>query len=144
MQLRSETARAAASRFISSLCKCLCNQSQICDGDQDAWPITLGYGIPYGLICSFTLPAVLKSVSGIGGFRESSLQKIFGADLGTAAGTLKSFMTGLGVSVRLQDYGVPDREWTGLVDSAFAGERGRNFVGEKSRFYAAAESLGVV
>lgn len=109
-----------------------------------SYPITLGYGVPHGLACSFTLPAVLGSVSGIGGFREESLQRIFGEDLEAGAERLKGFMQQLGVSVRLQDYGVPDGDWEELVEAAFAGERGRNFVGEKSRFYAAAESLGVV
>ncbi len=109
-----------------------------------SYPITLGYGVPHGIACSFTLPVVLESVAGIAGFRGAALRAIFGDDLATAAKSLKDFLSNLGVAVRVEELGVPIEEWDQIVDAAFVGERGRNFVGEKSRFHAAAKSLELV
>ncbi len=109
-----------------------------------SYPITLGYGVQHGIACSFTLPVILKSVVGIGGFREASLHAIFGDDLSAASESLKRFLSTLGVPVRLEAHGVPVETWSEIVDAAFAGERGRNFVGDKSCFHAAAKSLQLV
>ncbi|MHA1572030.1 MAG: iron-containing alcohol dehydrogenase PsrA [Alphaproteobacteria bacterium] len=109
-----------------------------------SYPITLGYGVPHGIACSFTLPVVLASVAGIGGFRGAALHEIFGDDLAAAAKSLKDLLSNLGVAQRVDELGVPVEEWHRIVDAAFVGERGRNFVGEKSRFHAAAKSLALV
>ena len=109
-----------------------------------SYPITLGYGVPHGIACSFTLPAVLESVAGITGFRGAALHAIFGDDLAAAAKSLKDFLSDLGIAVRVEEYGVPIEAWDQIVDAAFAGERGRNFVGDKPRFRAAAKSLALV
>lgn len=109
-----------------------------------SYSLTLGYGVDHGIACSFTLPVVLRSVTGIGGFRETALRAIFGDDLPAAAEAMRRFLSDLGVPVRLADFGVPLEQWDEMVDAAFAGERGQNFVGEKTRFTAAAKSLGLV
>lgn len=108
-----------------------------------SYPMTLSYGVPHGIACSFTLPAVLMSVSGIGGTRGAALQSIFGDDLAVGAKSLRGFLSNLGVAVRVEEYGVTDEKWDEIVDAAFVGERGRNFVGKQSRFQAAARSLGL-
>ena len=109
-----------------------------------SYPLTLGYGVEHGIACSITLPAILRSVDGIGGFRESSLRAIFAADLPTAGETMRQFLSDIGVPVHLTAYGVSLEDWEGIVDAGFAGERGRNFIGERERFDAAARHLGLV
>jgi alcohol dehydrogenase len=103
-----------------------------------SYPITLGWGVQHGIACSFTLPTVLRSVIGTGGFREASLKEIFGPDLERGAKDLEAFLINLGIGTQFSDHGVPSDRWPGIVDQAFAGERGRNFIGNKERFLAAA------
>lgn len=109
-----------------------------------SYPLTLGYGVEHGIACSITLPTVLRSVAGIGGFREDSLRAIFGTDLPAAAETLRQFLHDLEIPVRLADYGVSVEDWEDIVEAGFAGERGQNFIGERDRFDAAARHLGFV
>ena len=100
-----------------------------------SYPITLGYGIQHGIACSFTLPVILQSVIGIGGFRESSLKQIFGADLEKGAEGLKKFLTNIGIHQRFSDYGISTDSCRTIIDDAFAGERGKNFIGTKKSFF---------
>ncbi|MCZ4353229.1 phosphonoacetaldehyde reductase [Roseovarius aestuarii] len=109
-----------------------------------SYPMTLGWHVQHGIACSFTLPVVLESVKGIGGFREDSLKDIFGPDLGAGAQQLTAFLAELGVGHRMNDHGVPSTAFRMIVDEAFAGERGRNFVGQKENFLNAANRLGVI
>ncbi len=109
-----------------------------------SYPLTLRYGVEHGIACSVTLPAILRSVAGIGGFREAALQSIFGADLPTAAEALRRFLCDLDLPVQLAVYGVSAKDWEDIVDAGFAGERGRNFLGERQRFDAAARHLELV
>lgn len=103
-----------------------------------SYPITLGWGIQHGIACSFTLPTVLRSVIGVGGFREAGLKQIFGPDLEKGANDLDHFLTKLGIGTQFSDHGIPPDRWPAIIDEAFAGERGRNFIGNKERFLAAA------
>ena len=41
------------------------------------------------------------------------------------------------MSVDPADHGVAEQEWRGIVERAFSGERGRNFIGTRVRFKAA-------
>lgn len=100
-----------------------------------SYPMTLEYEVPHGIACSFTLPAILRSVGGVGGFREASLRDIFDRDLLSASEWFSHFLTDIGVRIDPSKYGVPPAEWKRIVDDAFDGERGRNFVGDKTRFY---------
>jgi hypothetical protein len=43
----------------------------------------------------------------------------------------------LGVSTSPQSYGVTAAEWLSLVDDAFGGDRGRNFIGSKEKLLSA-------
>ena len=102
-----------------------------------SYPLTLGWGVQHGIACSFTLPLILRSLVGLGGFRRSGLEEIFGEDLSKGADDLEAFINGLGVSTHFADYGVPADRWQTIVESAFAGERGRNFIGTIENFLAA-------
>ena len=72
-----------------------------------SYPITLRWGVQHGIACSFTLPTVLQSVIGTGGFREASLKEIFGQDLDKGADDLTAFLGQLGVSHRFADHKIP-------------------------------------
>ena len=100
-----------------------------------SYPLTLDYDVPHGIACSFTLPAILRSVGGIGGFREATLRNIFGRELLSASEWFSHFLADLGVRTDPSKYGVRPNEWKRIVEDAFEGERGRNFVGDKTRFY---------
>ncbi|MGR3290009.1 MAG: iron-containing alcohol dehydrogenase PsrA [Paracoccaceae bacterium] len=109
-----------------------------------SYPVTLGWGVQHGIACSFTLPTILQSVIGTGGFREASLKDIFGSDLEKGADDLTEFLANLGVSDRFADHKVPAESVRAIIDEAFAGERGRNFVGTKESFLKTANQRGVL
>ncbi len=109
-----------------------------------SYPITLGWGVQHGIACSFTLPTVLSSVIGMGGFREAALKEIFGDDLEAGSVELTRFLNRLDVGTRFADHGVPAEKCVAIVDEAFAGERGKNFVGSKENFLAAATRQDVI
>ena len=98
-----------------------------------SYPITIKYNIPHGLACSFSLPMVLASVIGEDAQCDQNLRRIFGDDLNSAVAKLKNFLNGLGVSTEASSYGVKREEWKELLSEAFAGERGRNFIGTFER-----------
>ncbi len=102
-----------------------------------SYPITLRYGVPHGLACSFTLPMLLRAVIGHDVECDEGLHRIFGPDLGDGVARLTHFMTDLGVSTAAGDYGVPRQVFRDLIAEAFAGERGRNFIGRADRVLAA-------
>jgi alcohol dehydrogenase len=109
-----------------------------------SYPITLKWGVQHGIACSFTLPTVLQSVIGTGGFREASLKEIFGQDLDKGADDLTAFLGQLGVSHRFADHKIPAESFRPIIDEAFAGERGKNFIGSKESFLEAADKRGVI
>lgn len=105
-----------------------------------SYPITLRHGVPHGIACSFSLPMVLRSVQGVGGLCEDGLKQIFGADLARAADNLEDFMGMLGVSCDPASYKVEQREWQLLIEDAFEGERGKNFIGSRDRLIEASQA----
>jgi alcohol dehydrogenase len=109
-----------------------------------SYPITLGWQVQHGIACSFTLPTVLRSVEGIGGFREAALKDIFGNDLSQGSDDLTDLLSNLGIGSHFTDHGVPHNSCAEIIDEAFAGERGKNFVGSKESFLEAANKTGVL
>ena len=109
-----------------------------------SYPITLGWGVPHGIACSFTLPTILKSVIGIGGFREESLKEIFGDNLTKAADNLKIYLERFNIGTTFLELGIPHEKSKKIVDEAFIGERGLNFIGSKENFLKAADSFGLL
>ncbi len=109
-----------------------------------SYPITLGWDVPHGIACSFTLPTVLRSVVGTGGFREAALKAVFGGDLEAGADALEASLNALGVGTHFSDYGIPAERCHAIIDEAFAGERGKNFIGTKARFVDIATARNVI
>ena len=100
--------------------------------------LTLHHGTVHGIACSFSLPAVMRSVIGHDPACDAALKRIFGADLHAGADTLEAFLKGLGLSTRATDYGVTSADWRAAIDDALLGERGRNFIGSREAVLAAA------
>lgn len=98
-----------------------------------SYPITLKHGVPHGLACSFSLPLVMRCAIGADPDCDQTLARIFGADLDAGAARLTAFLERLGVSPDPTAYGLADDEFAALIDQAFAGERGKNFIGRHER-----------
>ena len=109
-----------------------------------SYPVTLHYGVAHGIACSFTLPAILASVSSLGGFREDALKAIFGDDLTTGAEALATQLREMGVELRFRDYGAGENATAEIIDAAFLGQRGKNFIGRKEAFLAAARNVSLI
>ena len=108
-----------------------------------SYPITLQYDLPHGLACSFSLPMLVRAVVGSDIECDAGLSRIFGGDLSAGAARLADFLADLGVSVSAEDHGVPREVFRSLIAAAFAGERGRNFIGSEDRVLAAEEQQWV-
>jgi alcohol dehydrogenase len=98
-----------------------------------SYPITLRRNVPHGIACSFCLPDVMEAALGVDPDCDAALAEIFG-DLRLAPAKLHAFLTGLGVAGEPASYGMDARQWRAVVEEAFDGPRGRNFIGLPSRF----------
>ncbi len=136
VELRSAMARASLSAGLAF------SNTKTAIAHSLSYPITLKYNIQHGIACSFSLPIVIESVIGIGGLCEASLNAIFDGDLPAAVKKVSYLLHSLGVSTSPADHGVENAAWQTLVDGAFDGERGKNFIGSKSNFLQAAKALG--
>ena len=101
-----------------------------------SYPITLRHGVPHGIACSFSLPMIIRSVAGEGGICAEGLNAIFGSDASGAADQVTAVLNSLGVVTDHRHYGIGDTEWRELLDLAFDGERGQNFIGERENLLA--------
>ena len=108
-----------------------------------SYPITLKYGIQHGIACSFTLPIVTRSMIGVDKIAEERLQLIFDDNLENSSLKLSEFMRSLEVPLNLNEINVPIQEWNNIVDDAFLGERGKNFIGNKDAFISSAKLMGL-
>ncbi len=136
VELRSRMARAAMFAGLAF------SNTKTAIAHSLSYPITLNHNVPHGIACSFSLPIVIEAVRGSGGICEEALGRIFDGDLGRAVMIVSGLLHSLDVSTLPADHGVADAEWAGLVDGAFDGERGKNFIGSKDSFLKAAEALG--
>lgn len=107
-----------------------------------SYPITLRHKVPHGIACSFSLPMVIEAVNGTGGLCEESLRRIFDGDLDGAAGRLRDVLSQLGISTDPTSHGLSADEWSEIVANAMDGERGKNFIGDKTRFMTVAAEYG--
>lgn len=107
-----------------------------------SYPITLGRQIPHGIACSFCLPEVMAAAIGADTACDAALDAIFG-DLARAPTTLRRLLDNLGVASGPDALGIGPDEWREIVDDAFAGPRGRNFIGSPATFPSAAILAGV-
>jgi len=94
-----------------------------------SYAVTLSKGLPHGIACSFTLPAVLASFSDSDCETSMHLRTAFGADLNAAAVELETWIHALNVQTQPEDYGFTRSEWKQVVEDALQGERGKNFSG---------------
>ncbi|KQV12612.1 MULTISPECIES: iron-containing alcohol dehydrogenase PsrA [unclassified Pseudomonas] len=97
-----------------------------------SYEMTLRYGLPHGIACSFTLPLVLGLAWGHDEARDRTLQRIFGNDLQSAQDQLREFLHSLGVKTEFADYGVTPSEAEEMINFAMQGARGKNFIGSQA------------
>ena len=76
--------------------------------------ITANKGIPHGIACSFTLPAIAKSIAGQYDFVDAAMKEALGDE---PASTLKALFAQLNISTAFEDYGVSSDEFEQLLDS---------------------------
>ena len=108
-----------------------------------SYPISLRHGVVHGVACSFTLPIILHSMADDTGPSGLALKKIFGDNLASAAGQLSELLKSLGISTFPSDYDISPGEWGTIVEEAFDGERGLNFIGTRQNFNRSAQIIGV-
>lgn len=94
-----------------------------------SYEMTLRYGLPHGIACSFPLPMVLDRAIGHRADRDAVLAQALGGPLETAPERLARFIEQFGVKTRFSDYGVSDEEAEQMVLHAQGGARGKNFIG---------------
>ncbi|AMP08086.1 iron-containing alcohol dehydrogenase family protein [Collimonas arenae] len=94
-----------------------------------SYEMTLRYGLPHGIACSFTLPLVLDMAWGARADRDAALQRAFNTDRQTAVSRLRDFLHQLGVRTEFLDYGVSEEEAREMLQHAMQGPRGKNFIG---------------
>ena len=93
-----------------------------------SYEMTLRYGLPHGIACSFPLPMVLQRAIGQDPARDAVLRQALG-DLDTAPARLSDFIESLGVKTQFSDYGVDAEQADQMVAHALTGARGKNFIG---------------
>lgn len=98
-----------------------------------SYEMTLRYGLPHGIACSFPLPMVLERALGHRADRDAVLAQALGDPLHDAPRRLAAFIEQLGVRTRFADYGVSDEQAERMVAHALTGARGKNFIGTHSR-----------
>lgn len=101
-----------------------------------SYPITLDHGVPHGIACSFCLPEVMVAAVGVDADCDAALAEIFG-DIAMAPKMLRDWLDGLGVAAQPQHYGISETQWQTILSDAFAGPRGRNFLGRAQHFPSA-------
>jgi phosphonate metabolism-associated iron-containing alcohol dehydrogenase len=96
-----------------------------------SYEMTLRFGLPHGIACSFTLPLVLRRAIGIDAARDAVLRRVFD-DLERSPEALSAFLHDLGVATDFSAYGIESVESDSMVGHALEGVRGRNFIGARS------------
>jgi phosphonate metabolism-associated iron-containing alcohol dehydrogenase len=96
-----------------------------------SYEMTLRFGLPHGIACSFTLPMVLERAIGVDPGRDAVLGSIFNDDLRNAPRRLVEFLERVGVQTEFAAYGVTDDDSRRMVAQAMNGVRGKNFIGAR-------------
>lgn len=95
-----------------------------------SYSLTLEKSIPHGIACSFTLPAIMRSISTRDAELVLYLESVFSQKIKSAADTLETFLNRLGVSTTPVGYGYSHDQWDGVIKKAISGQRGQNFSGD--------------
>lgn len=98
-----------------------------------SYEMTLRFGLPHGIACSFTLPMVLERAAGVDAGRDAVLAAVFDGDLPGAPRRLRAFLASVGVKSDFAAYGVSEADSRRMVAHALEGVRGRNFIGARSQ-----------
>jgi phosphonate metabolism-associated iron-containing alcohol dehydrogenase len=96
-----------------------------------SYEMTLRFGLPHGIACSFTLPMVLERAVGADPARDAVLAMVFDGDLKAAPRRLADFLARVGVDSDFGAYGVSEEDSRRMVAQAMEGVRGRNFIGAR-------------
>lgn len=99
-----------------------------------SYALTIDYGVPHGIACSFCLPAVMHAALGVSSDCDAAIEAIFGCAPSDAPAKLEVFLTSVGIAVHPSAYGVDAGAWKHVVAQAFDGARGRNFIGTPEAF----------
>ena len=94
-----------------------------------SYEMTLRFGLPHGIACSFTLPMVLERAMGRDPDRDAVLAAVFDGDLPGAPRRLRAFIESAGVATEFDAYGVDEADSRRMVAHAMEGVRGKNFIG---------------
>ncbi|QJR10193.1 NAD-dependent methanol dehydrogenase [Usitatibacter rugosus] len=97
-----------------------------------SYEMTLRFGLPHGIACSFTLPMVLERAAGTDPGRDAVLAAIFDGDLATAPRRLAAFLEEVGVKTDFSAYGVTEDDSRRMIANALDGVRGKNFIGARA------------
>ena len=109
-----------------------------------SYPITLQYGVTHGIACSFTLPTILRSVCDLKGFPGQALKEIFNSEINTGADILAESLCAMKINLSFRDYGINSSAALEIINKAFLGQRGRNFLGNQEAFISAAQEDGLI
>lgn len=121
--LRSRMARAATTAGLAF------SNTRTALAHSISYDMTIHYGLPHGIACSFTLPLVLRRALGVCAERDAVLARVFDVPLAEAPQFLTDFIEGLGVSTRFESYGVSEAQSLAMITHALDGVRGKNFIG---------------
>ena len=94
-----------------------------------SYEMTLRFGLPHGIACSFTLPMVLERAAGRDAGRDAVLAAVFDGDLAGAPARLRQFLESVGVRTDFAHYGVSEDDSSRMIAAALEGVRGKNFIG---------------
>ena len=94
-----------------------------------SYEMTLRFGLPHGIACSFTLPMVLERARGKRADRDAVLAQVFDGDLAGAPAKLGAFLESVGVATDFTAYGVDEADSRRMIANALEGVRGKNFIG---------------
>ena len=109
-----------------------------------SYPITLKYGVQHGVACSFTLPVVMRSMQGINQVAEKRLEAIFNNDLEKSSLQLHKILQSLQIPLNLTELKIHKKDWDQIIEDAFEGERGKNFLGNINSFKKSCEEMEIL
>jgi alcohol dehydrogenase len=137
VELRSRMARAALMAGLAF------SNTRTALAHSLSYHLTLHHGTPHGIACSFSLPMVMRGAIGVSRDCDAALQRIFSTDLDRGTRQLETFLHGLGVATEVTQHGVVAEDWERLIDAAFAGDRGRNYIGRREQVSATPPLRGI-
>jgi alcohol dehydrogenase len=138
LSLRSSMAEAALSAGLAF------SNTKTAIAHNISYPVTLHHGVAHGIACSFTLPTILRSLPPLGGFRDAALAELFGEERTKGADQLAAALRHMGLGLSFKDYGVDRSKAEAIIEDAFLGQRGKNFIGNREALLTAAQGDGLI